>query len=723
LATTSLLAISTVFAVPGELDPEFGDGGLVSLHFSEFGSAATALAQQPDGKLIVAGLGDVVLGNDDDIVVVRLQTGGMLDSTFGSAGVATADFAGVYDAAFAVMRQADGKLVAAGTAGVSAVASDFALVRFNADGTLDLTFGTGGWATLDLGGSDEIALGLVEQPAGKLVIAGYTSSGGTRRGAVARFNGDGTLDGTFGTAGVTILDFGRGSQFSAYGLARQQDGKLVAAGTVSYEADAPDVGIARVTAEGALDATLGGQGLLTIDAGTSGEEAFAVVIQPDGAIVVAGYTFVPGGGYAKGLLARVRKNGTLDPGFGIDGIAVIDLGTEAIFYDLAVQPDGRLVTAGYRLSGEFFRDMILARFESDGVIDGDFGIDGVATADFGAGNVPASSWANALIRLFDGKQVAAGYNFDLGAFVVARFAEDAVAPGRLGLTATSRLVDESVSTVTYTVRRTGGTSGAVSVNYATEAVSAQPGSDFENTFGTLNWNDGDASEKSIAIDIIDDAVPEQPEDFSLTLSAPTGGARLAASQATTHITSEDGPGELALAWPIWLDDQHFVSETVGAITLFVVRRYGSTGAVSVQYHTNRGSATPGSDFINASGTLTWADGDTDAKRIDVEILDDGAAEGTERFDIQIAGATGGATIGSGRQNVFIRDNDPGGEPSPPQPQPPAPQPPPSVVGNSGGGALGFLSLLLLVAARYVESWVSPWNVGRSRRRIPSTRLT
>jgi uncharacterized delta-60 repeat protein len=690
--------MTLVMAAPGVLDSDFGDGGLVSLHFSEFGSAATALAQQPDGKLIVAGLGDVVLSNDDDVIVVRLQENGQLDASFGSAGVATADFAGFFDAAFAVRRQADGKLVVAGTVGVTAIASDFALARFNADGTLDSTFGTGGWATLDLGGSDEIASGLVEQPSGKWVVAGHTNSEGTLRAAVARFNGDGTLDTSFGTAGATLLDFGSGSQFSGYDLARQQDGKLVVAGTVFLGSDAPDVGIARLSAEGALDTTFGSQGRLAIDDGTSGEEGFAMAIQPDDAIVVAGYTFVPGGGYAKGLIARVSKNGTLDVGFGIDGIAAIDLGAETIFYAVGVQPNGRLVTAGYRLSSELYTDMIMARFGSDGAIDGEFGTDGVATADFGAGDVPALSWANALLRQFDGKHVAAGYNFDLGAFVVARFAEDGAAPGRIGLTATSRVVDESVSTVTYTVRRTGGSSGAVSVNYATAAIGAQPGSDFANTSGTLDWNDGEADEKPITIDIVDDTVPEQPEDFSLTLSAPTGGARMAASEAMTRIISEDGPGELALVWPFWLDDQHVVSEGVGTVSVPVVRHNGSTGAVSVQYLTNRGSATAGSDFVAASGTLTWADGDTEVKNVEVEILDDGEAENLERFDIQIAAATGGATIGSARQNVFIRDNEPGGAPPPPSPPPPAPQPP-SAAANSGGGALGFLSLLLLLAAR------------------------
>lgn len=349
LATSSLLGIGIALAGPGDLDAGFGDGGLVSLKFSEFGSSASAVTQLPDGKLIVAGFGDVILTNDDDWIVVRLDGDGTLDPSFGSDGISTADFANFFDGAFAVTRQDDGKLVLAGTVSVSATESDFALARFAADGTLDPTFGTGDWATVDLGGSDELALGMVQQPGGKFVVVGYTNSGDTYRAAFVRFNADGTLDTTFGAGGSTLLDFGGGSQSVAYALAQQPDGKLVATGTVFLGSGALDVGIARVTAEGVPDTSFDGDGdgMVTIDIDVGAEQAFAVAIQPDAAIVVAGYAAAVGGEHFDGLLIRLAGDGSPDPAFGSNGRAVIDLGAETIFYSMTVQADGNLVTTGY----------------------------------------------------------------------------------------------------------------------------------------------------------------------------------------------------------------------------------------------------------------------------------------------------------------------------------------------------------------------------------------
>ena len=190
--------------------------------------------------------------------------------------------------------------------------------------------------------------------------------------------------------------------------------------------------------------------------------------------------------------------------------------------------------------------MILARFNSDGALDTTYGIDGVATADFGTGIIAPFSDGVALIQQADGKYVAVGPN-SIGSLGAARFDDDAAFPGLIGLTLTSQNVSETAATVTYSVRRTGGTTGAVSVHYATAAGQAQPGFDFEAASGTLTWNDGDASDKTLSIDLINDAVAEADEDFSLTLSAPTGGAQLAASEATTIIASEDGPGQLGFS--------------------------------------------------------------------------------------------------------------------------------------------------------------------------------
>ena len=162
LPTAFLLGIGIALAAPGDLDPDFGDSGLISLKLGgDFGgSSAEAALQQPDGKLVVAGFGDVIQENDDDWIVTRFGVDGTADSSFGSNGISTADYSGQFDGAFAAIRLNDGKLVLAGTVGANATESDFALARFSANGMLDASFGSGGWATVDLGGSDERASGL-----------------------------------------------------------------------------------------------------------------------------------------------------------------------------------------------------------------------------------------------------------------------------------------------------------------------------------------------------------------------------------------------------------------------------------------------------------------------------------------------------------------------------------------------------------------------------------
>ncbi len=310
--------------------------------------------------------------------------------------------------------------------------------------------------------------------------------------------------------------------------------------------------------------------------------------------------------------------------------------------------------------------MILARFNSDGTLDTNYGIDGVATADFGTGATAPDSHGAALIQQIDGKYVAVGSiaSYPFGAFGAARFDDDATFPGRIGLTRTDRSVGESMPTVTYTVRRTGGRTGTVSVGHATTAGDAQPGADFEAASGTFIWGDGDASVKTLTVDIIDDDLAEAiRENFTLTLSAPTGGVELAASEAPTTIFDDDGPGELRLCIDAcfgWSPDVVKEADPVYN-DVSVVRTGGSTGAISVEFTTSAQTATPGMDYTETIGTFNWDDGEILAKRISVPILDDAVVEDLEHFQIRLSNPTGGATIRGGFQRVYVEiaDNDPG----------------------------------------------------------------
>jgi len=252
-----------------------------------------------------------------------------------------------------------------------------------------------------------------------------------------------------------------------------------------------------------------------------------------------------------------------------------------------------------------------------------------------------------------GQQRPSGLGVDIGAY--ERQVQQLPA-GTLALSASSVSVNENAGTVTLSVTRTGGNSGAVSVQYATANGTATSGADYTAASGSLSWADGDTTAKTITIPILDDAIFEGNEAFSLSLSNPTGGAALG-SPATETITILDNeqppPGTLQFTV-----STASVNESAGTITLTVSRVIGSSGAVGVQYATGNGSATAGSDYTTTSGTLSWANGDTSPKTITVPILDDSAVEGSETFTLALSNPTGGARLGSPTTvTITILDND------------------------------------------------------------------
>ena len=229
---------SAAQAASGALDATFGIGGKVTTDFAGDSDEARGVVLQPDGKIVAAGAanteGSRDRGSGGDFALARYNPNGALDATFGTGGKVTTDFNGDDDAAFGVVLQPDGKIVAAGAAKTSYRGQDFALARYNPNGTLDATFGTGGKVTTDFNGDDDAAFGVVLQPDGKIVAAGAAKT--SYRGqdfALARYNPNGTLDATFGTGGKVTTDFN--GDDAAFGVVLQPDGKIVAAGAANTE--------------------------------------------------------------------------------------------------------------------------------------------------------------------------------------------------------------------------------------------------------------------------------------------------------------------------------------------------------------------------------------------------------------------------------------------------------------------------------------------------------
>jgi uncharacterized delta-60 repeat protein len=382
----------SALGAPGELDRSYGLDGWSRLDFRGV-DAADALALRPDGKLVIAGFtGGYARYTGEcspcDFAVARLNPQGTLDTSFGLGdGWSPLDF-GRVDAAHALAVQPDGKIVVAGSTEESGrpFFNDFAVARLNPQGALDTSFGLGGWSQLDFG-PHEAAKALALQPDGKIVVAGSTRTSQASEIAVARLTPEGTLD----------TSFGLGAGY-ATSLALQPDGKLLVAGSSGN-----DFAVARLTSpQATLDPSYGIAGWSRLDFGPF-DHATGLALQPDGKIVASGYTVASG--KSAFAVARLNPHGALDTSFGLgDGWSRLDFGFDVVATALALQPDGKLLMAGHTAARGTY-DLLVARLQPNGQLDSTFGEGGKWSMDFGGGQ----EFATALALQPDGKIVLAGY--------------------------------------------------------------------------------------------------------------------------------------------------------------------------------------------------------------------------------------------------------------------------------------------------------------------------
>lgn len=261
---------------PGTPDPTFGTAGALTVDLAAGSNdIAWDIAFQPDGKAVVAGGTGVT---NKDFALVRINPGGSLDAFFGGDGKVTTDLGSIDDNARAVAIQGDGKIVAVGHINVSNN-KDFAVVRYKPDGTLDASFGGNGIVTADLY-EDDLGLGMVLQPDGKIVVCGSSDDGTGARFSVARFNVDGTPDPAFGGGtGHTFAFFPPENNASAWDVALQPDGKIVVAGYAS-DGTYNQFAVARFDVTGVLDPAFGADGQVTLPIGPAHDIAHAVALQP-----------------------------------------------------------------------------------------------------------------------------------------------------------------------------------------------------------------------------------------------------------------------------------------------------------------------------------------------------------------------------------------------------------------------------------------------------------
>jgi uncharacterized delta-60 repeat protein len=386
---------------PGSLDQSFGTGGKVLTDLGAGGGVASDAVLQANGDIVVSG----------GFGLARYLPTGQLDRTFGIGGLASTGFAGDGESGTAVAVQPDGKIIWVGSQSnpnfTFGGTFEFAVARFNANGTLDSGFGGGGQVSTEffappLQGAQEFAAAVLVQPDGKILVAGSARQGQNRfapiQGAIARYNANGSLDSGFGTGGkavsashgaITALGLDSAgnifvlpalAEFSPSGHADAAvtlaaitasshggpaaflpDGQSVLASSVGVARHDVDVQVRRFSADGSLvsaSAAFDYSGVSGLDQARDGASAAAV--QANGQAVVGGSHFL---GTAVFGLARVNPGGALDAAFGTGGTLTTTLNGDEGVGALVIQPDGKIIAVGFsenNSTGDVF--IALARY-------------------------------------------------------------------------------------------------------------------------------------------------------------------------------------------------------------------------------------------------------------------------------------------------------------------------------------------------------------------------
>jgi uncharacterized delta-60 repeat protein len=383
---------------PGELDINFGTAGKTITTFGSDHDYTYAVVRQTDGKLLIAGY-YVVAGSNFDFALARYNTNGSLDTTFGTGGKVTTAFGTGYDVARAAAIQDDGKIVAAGYFQNTGGDCDWALARYNTDGSLDPDFGTGGKVTTALGSIAELAYAIAIQTDDKILVAGYTNTGGSNDFTVVRYNTDGSLDTGFDTDGKVTTDLGTDTNDTASTLVIQGDGKILVGGAVlnvNY-----DSGLVRYNTDGSLDTGFDTDGKLIYSLVANNDYINSLALQTDGKILAAAKGIFSDSDYDT-VVVRFNTDGSIDSDFGTNGktVTALHVSAEDSAEAIIIQSDGKIITGGS--SGSASAAFI--RYNSTGSYDTTFGTGGTKIiTDFGT--------VSSLVVAADGKIIAVGtYN-------------------------------------------------------------------------------------------------------------------------------------------------------------------------------------------------------------------------------------------------------------------------------------------------------------------------
>jgi uncharacterized delta-60 repeat protein len=377
----------------GDLDPTFDTDGIVTTPLSTTGDLAYAVTVQPDGRIVAVGYASN--GSNVDFAVVRYRRDGSLDPTFDHDGIVTTPIGTGDDYAKGVAIQSDGKIIVAGYADGPSN-RDVALARYKSNGSLDPTFDQDGIVLQALSSYDDVVRGMALMRDGRIVVGGYSYNGSSNDFMAARFKPSGALDSTFDGDGFAMQSITSGSDVGN-AVAVQPDGRVLVAGNTPT-GQGGDMTVVRFTTKGALDTQFGTGGVFTEDVNDSPDSADSMALLPNGKIVV--------GGQSEGWLTviRISSNGTAEPGWEAQIRRDFASSPNDFAGALAVQPDGRIVAAGGLYEGGYA--LMVARFLPNGEID-------TSISNLGWVSRTNGAWVAFGVALQqDGKIVTAGYTDD-----------------------------------------------------------------------------------------------------------------------------------------------------------------------------------------------------------------------------------------------------------------------------------------------------------------------
>ncbi|KGO90874.1 T9SS type A sorting domain-containing protein [Flavobacterium subsaxonicum] len=399
-----LFLLSTLKMLPqsGETDAAFGIDGKTVTGFGSNENRAYAIAFQPDGKFLVGGT-SLNSNGEDDFALARYNVNGSLDVSFGVHGKVLTGFMEVNNDS-SIIRSihvlADGKIIVLGTTGMNGISSTVVIARYLANGHIDGTFGTNGKIITALASFINDGNSLIVQADGKIIVTAVKLDFNSPDAiGIERYTADGMPDSAFGTNGQVVLSFGTGNSWPSC-IALKPDGKFVIAG--KYPTVNSKIAVAQYTADGTLDTGFDTDGkvITSVGAGTSGA-AKQLSIGADGKIKIAG---IVGVNFA---LLQYNANGSLDTSFSGDGSVLTPLTANEQFYQtnsVAIQPDGKYLLVINPVSLSPSSDFLIRRYNADGTMDTSFGTGGTVLTTFGTG----LNEAKAAAVLPNGKIVVAG---------------------------------------------------------------------------------------------------------------------------------------------------------------------------------------------------------------------------------------------------------------------------------------------------------------------------